>query len=265
MLRLFDLRNRRNRRAKVYSNIEPEERYGINMEKRYSISDTAKQLEVEPHVLRYWEVELGLHIERNAQGHRFYTPEDITLLQHIKDLKEQGFQLKSIKLILPDINNVCQMETQKLYRLREELNQQVMDEASHPATQHMAQVMPLHPERTEASAQKQTVKSMSAEEKLRHFEAMMRKMIRNTVAEMDRESEERICEKITTKLLKEMDYLTRQKEELQERQIVLLNQILAEVRHEQPESAASDEEAVKQLQSRSKEKQKKKKLFAKSN
>lgn len=233
------------------------------MEKRYSISDTAKQLEVEPHALRYWEVELGLHIERNAQGHRFYTPEDVTLLQHIKDLKEQGFQLKSIKLILPDIHNVCQMDTQKLYRLREELNQQVMDETNH--SPHMAQVMPLHPERTETSAQKQNVKTMSPEEKLRHFEAMMRKMIRNTVAEMDRESEERICEKITTKLLKEMDYLTRQKEELQERQITLLNQILAEVRHDLPESAASNEDAIKQLQSRNKEKQKKKKLFAKSN
>ena len=233
------------------------------MEKRYSISDTAKQLEVEPHALRYWEVELGLHIERNAQGHRFYTPEDVTLLQHIKDLKEQGFQLKSIKLILPDIHNVCQMDTQKLYRLREELNQQVMDETNH--SPHMAQVMPLHPERTEASAQKQNVKTMSPEEKLRHFEAMMRKMIRNTVAEMDRESEERICEKITTKLLKEMDYLTRQKEELQERQITLLNQILAEVRHDLPESAASNEDAIKQLQSRNKEKQKKKKLFAKAN
>ena len=59
------------------------------METRYSISDTAKQLEVEAHVLRYWEVELGLHIERNAQGHRFYTPDDVKLLLHIKDLKEQ--------------------------------------------------------------------------------------------------------------------------------------------------------------------------------
>jgi len=235
------------------------------METRYSISDTAKQLEVEAHVLRYWEVELGLHIERNAQGHRFYTQDDVKLLLHIKDLKEQGFQLKSIKLILPDIHNVCQMDTQKLYRLREELNQQVMDENSHGAAHHMAQVMPLHPERTDAAAQKQSVKPMNPEEKLRHFEAMMRKMIRNTVAEMDRESEERICEKITTKLLKEMDYLTRQKEELQERQITLLNQILAEVRHDLPESAASDEETLPQLQSRNKERQKKKKLFAKSN
>lgn len=237
------------------------------MEKRYSISDTAKQLEVEAHVLRYWEVELGLHIERNAQGHRFYKTEDITLLRHIKDLKEQGFQLKAIKLILPDIHNVCQMDTPKLYRLREELNQQVMEESYRPGMQHSAQVMPLHPQHSEFTAQKQSVQTMSPEEKLRHFEAMMRKMIRATVSEMDRESEERICERITTKLLKEMDYLTRQKEELQERQLQLLNQILAEVRHELPESAASNEENITQLQSRRRDKQKahRKKLFAKSN
>ena len=235
------------------------------MEKRYSISDTAKQLEVEAHVLRYWEVELGLHIERNSQGHRFYKAEDISVLQHIKDLKEQGFQLKAIKLILPDIHNVCSMDSQKLYRLREELNQQVMEDSLRPVPSHTAQVMPLHPEKTDLSHSKPVEHKATPEEKLRHFEAMMRKMIRSTVAEMDRESEERICEKITTKLLKEMDYLTRQKENLQERQIQLLNQILAEVRRDLPEAAASDEENVTQLTSKhgDKTKERKKKLFAK--
>lgn len=235
------------------------------MEKRFSISDTAKQLEVEAHVLRYWEVELGLHIERNTQGHRFYKAEDITVLRHIKDLKEQGFQLKAIKLILPDIHNVCSMETQKLYRLREELNQQVMEDSFRPVPGHTAQVMPLHPDKTEFSYQKPVDTTATPEEKLRHFEAMMRKMIRSTVAEIDRESEERICEKITTRLLKEMDYLTRQKEDLQERQIQLLNQILSEIRHELPEAAASDEEKITQLTSKHNEraKDRKKKLFAK--
>lgn len=234
------------------------------MEKRYSISDTAKQLDLEAHVLRYWEVELGLHIERNSQGHRFYKADDIKLLRHIKDLKDQGFQLKAIKLILPDIHNICSMDTGKLYRLREELNQQVMEDSFHPPAQHTAQVMPLHPEKTDSPYSKTNTQA-SPEDKLRHFEAMMRKMIRTTVAEMDRESEERICERITTKLLKEMDYLTRQKEELQERQIALLNQILAEVRHELPEVAASEEDNIQKLTSRKREKAKenKKKLFAK--
>ena len=62
-----------------------------------------------------------------------------------------------------------------------------------------------------------------------------------------------------------MDYLTRQKEDLQERQIQLLNQILAEVRRDLPEAAASDEENVTQLTSKhgDKTKERKKKLFAK--
>lgn len=238
------------------------------MEKKYSISDAAKQLAVETHVLRYWEVELGLHIRRNSQGHRYYDTKDITILRNIKDLKEQGFQLKAIKMILPNINSVHDMEPQKLYRLREELNQQVQAaEAYHPVAQHTAQVMPLHPNHSDFSYRNSSTEYEDAEDKLRHFEAMMRKMIRTTVEEMDRESEERICEKITTKLLKEMDYLTRQKEELQERQIELLNKILAEVQRDLPEAAASNEAELKQLQSRKKgkDKKRKKKLFAKSN
>ena len=35
------------------------------------ISDAAKEVQVESHVLRYWEVELGLKIQRNEWGHRF--------------------------------------------------------------------------------------------------------------------------------------------------------------------------------------------------
>ena len=41
------------------------------MEKRFGISDAARQVGVEAHVLRYWEDELGLAIPRNGQGHRY--------------------------------------------------------------------------------------------------------------------------------------------------------------------------------------------------
>ena len=37
---------------------------------RYMISETAKQVDVEAHVLRYWEEELSLPIDRNEMGHR---------------------------------------------------------------------------------------------------------------------------------------------------------------------------------------------------
>ena len=70
---------------------------------RYLISDAAAKVAVEAHVLRYWEEELGLPISRTELGHRYYTEEDIRTFQNIKELKERGFQLKAIKVLLPEI------------------------------------------------------------------------------------------------------------------------------------------------------------------
>lgn len=72
-------------------------------ELRHIISDASNMLEVEPHVLRYWEEELEIDIPRNELGHRYYRDQDIELLRQIKILKDQGLQLKAIKMILPNI------------------------------------------------------------------------------------------------------------------------------------------------------------------
>ena len=66
------------------------------------ISDAAKEVKVESHVLRYWEEELHLPIKRNELGHRYYTQEDVERFKEIKGLKERGLQLKAIKMILKD-------------------------------------------------------------------------------------------------------------------------------------------------------------------
>ena len=74
------------------------------MEKvRYMISDAAALAGVETHVLRYWEEELDLTIPRNEMGHRYYTRENIQEFQRIKELKENGYQLKDLRgLIAPE-------------------------------------------------------------------------------------------------------------------------------------------------------------------
>ena len=66
-------------------------------EVRYLISDASKKVDVESHVLRYWEDELELDIPRNDMGHRYYTEYHIRLFRQIKELKEKGYQLKAIK------------------------------------------------------------------------------------------------------------------------------------------------------------------------
>ena len=50
----------------------------------YYISEAAKKVQVESHVLRYWEEELKLPIKRNEMGHRYYTEQDVRQLQEIK-------------------------------------------------------------------------------------------------------------------------------------------------------------------------------------
>ncbi|MCM1537823.1 MAG: MerR family transcriptional regulator [bacterium] len=63
----------------------------------YQITDAAKKVNVESHVLRYWEEELQLPIERNKQGHRLYTDEDLSRFLYIKELKKEGLQLRAIR------------------------------------------------------------------------------------------------------------------------------------------------------------------------
>ncbi len=67
---------------------------------RYMISDAARQVDVEAHVLRYWEEELEMDIPRNEMGHRYYTEEDILRLRRVHEMKENGYGLKAIKMVL---------------------------------------------------------------------------------------------------------------------------------------------------------------------
>ena len=72
-------------------------------EVHYMISEAAKRVNVETHVLRYWEEELELSIGRTEMGHRYYTDEDVRLFNCIKELKEQGMLLKELKDLIPDM------------------------------------------------------------------------------------------------------------------------------------------------------------------
>ena len=70
---------------------------------RYLISDASRKVDVETHVLRYWEEELGLMIPRNELGHRYYTEFHIRLFCQVKALKDKGYQLKAIKNALQQV------------------------------------------------------------------------------------------------------------------------------------------------------------------
>ena len=157
------------------------------MKETYFISDAAKEVKVESHVLRYWEEELNLPIKRNELGHRYYTKEDVELFCKVKDLKERGLQLKAIKTI---------MEDGKLESREENCE----------GENHGMGIMILESHDVNPSAK---------EEKAKRIQNLLRQIIQETVRESSRE----ICREIKESVLKELDYQFRiQEERLEERE-----------------------------------------------
>ena len=126
--------------------------------KRYMISDAAKIVDVESHVLRYWEDELELPIERNEMGHRCYTEDNIRMFHHIKDLKEQGFQLKAIKVLIPEMEQfqmiLGKVVSQAIRENQQEMGKELSHQVSTQVVKEMDYLFRLQEEREETHYKK---------------------------------------------------------------------------------------------------------------
>ena len=54
-------------------------------------------------------------------GHRYYTDYYIELFKKIKELKDGGFQLKAIKMLIPELMNMYSKGSEAVENLRDEL------------------------------------------------------------------------------------------------------------------------------------------------
>lgn len=93
---------------------------------RYMISDAARQVGVEAHVLRSWEEELDIKVGRTELGHRYYTDKTIYIMKKVKELRDKGFQLKAIKVLIPEI----QKKAEEITEITEEKNAVMKDTAT---------------------------------------------------------------------------------------------------------------------------------------
>lgn len=179
---------------------------------RYSISDASKKVEVEPHVLRYWEDELSLSIPRNAMGHRYYGEEELGKIQEIKHLKEQGFQLKAIKLVLPNIEKVEKLPDEMKHRLCEELNERVMQEERTGIVLH-TQVNLDNGKKNQADKKGQ-------------FQKIMTEIVKYAIEESNKDLCKQVSKEVSTNLVKELDYQFRMQEERQEAHYRKIDEII---------------------------------------
>ena len=67
-----------------------------------TISEVADELEVQKHVLRFWENKFPqLHPMKRGGGRRYYRPEDLDLLRGIQHLlRNEGYTIKGVQKIL---------------------------------------------------------------------------------------------------------------------------------------------------------------------
>ncbi len=213
-------------------------------EKRYIISDASKQVDVEAHVLRYWEEELALEIPRNEMGHRYYTEENIKLLKNIKVLKDQGFQLKAIKMVLPELINSGESNLDYMLGLKEELNNKVLEEeakASKEAEVKCTEKLPV------CAEQQQEIPSPVpvSEDKLQQFQVIMTNIISRALVENNPQLGQEISERVSDNVLKEMDYLMRMQDEKEEQRYKKLDETIRSYQKGRMEAAAASENTKK--------------------
>ena len=172
-------------------------------ETRYMISDMAKKVDVEAHVLRYWEEELEIGISRTELGHRYYTEEDIRLFLKIKELKERGLQLKAIKVLIP-----------KLEKKKEGCKEQ--EEAPEDSV-----TLPEEEKDGETSAE--TLPAIGPDpDKLKQFENIVTGIFRQVIQDNNAELECRITDSVT----KEMNLLMQVREEKEEERFRRLDETI---------------------------------------
>lgn len=197
------------------------------------ISDAANIVNVESHVLRYWEDELELNVPRNELGHRYYTKENIQEFQRIKELKEQGYQLKAIRMIVhnmsPDaqaeVGAVHQGEKQDLHQVTCTSNEKVIKPEQQPGAQvsHIpdgyavkADLPVAAGQNTPRSAQNESQSVLDNTDKMAQFTELMTQIVGTAIAANNQELSRCISEDVGEQVIKEMNYLMREQDEADE-------------------------------------------------
>lgn len=193
--------------------------------KRYMISDAAKMIDVESHVLRYWEEELDIEIPRNEMGHRYYTDYYIRVFKKIKELKDQGFLLKAIKIALPEIMNGNNVE----HIIREQSLKEEPVGEENMGTQLVADGN----SGSELSVHHETDKLS----KIEQFQMILGNVVSAVIQENNKELTKEMSKNVSDSVIKEVDYLLRVKEEKEEERFKKFDEMVRGLQKDNKESA----------------------------
>ena len=181
-------------------------------EVHYMISEAAKRVNVETHVLRYWEEELSLSIGRTEMGHRYYTEDDIQLFCCIKELKEQGIQLKELKRLIPDM-----LRTRDKLKLQKEPKE----------------------DPTVSNSVSEEQLDMASNTSLEKIQLQIEEIFQHAMLENNKILEESVSQSISQAIIKEMNYLFQAQDRQEEDRYKKLDHLIRQQQTYRKESARS--------------------------
>ena len=182
-------------------------------ETHYLISDASKKVDVESHVLRYWEEELEMNIPRNEMGHRYYTDFHIRLFKQIKELKEKGYQLKAIKAALAKTLD-AEGESVAPTDILEEDVASALRECAEQEKKNLEKMDPGE------------ITELMNREKAEQFKDFLTQMIGQAIEENNEKLSQDISRMVNDKVLKEIDYLMRVADERDEERFRQLDETI---------------------------------------
>lgn len=221
-------------------------------EVRFMISEAAKQVDVESHVLRYWEEELGLTIGRTEMGHRYYTKDDIQLFRCIKKLKDEGMLLRDLKPLIPELKATrLRLRTPEGEGSAGGGTQNASPATPEPAgsgavpdsssgTASSAVSLQTAASMQTAAADPETAEVVIPLEKLDQIRALFADVFREVLSENNTVLKKDISSTVTTDVMHEMDYLLQAKDRQQEEHFRKLDTLIRQQQANRKESAKAN-------------------------
>lgn len=179
-------------------------------EVRFMISEAAKKVQVESHVLRYWEEELHIPIGRTEMGHRYYTQDDIQLFCCIKKLKNEGVLLRDLKPLIPELKS-----TRQIMRHTENKEKNALTKT--PAPDLTSECKP---------ATTTTPVEVITKTQLEHVRSLIGEVLTEVVSENNKALEKEISTQVTADVIREMDFLFQAKERQEEEHFRKLDSLI---------------------------------------
>ena len=190
-------------------------------EVRFMISEAAKQVDVESHVLRYWEEELDLKIGRTEMGHRYYTNDDIQLFRCIKKLKDEGMLLRELKPLIPELKET------RLKIKSGRPSGEVTVTASSPVPSPVSS----------AASHSESGDVMIPLKNVEQMRALVGDVFREVLSENNTVLKKDISSTVTADVVHEMDFLLQAKERQQEEHFRRLDSLIRQQQATRKESA----------------------------